>query len=61
MDFVIFLKLFFTLGVAVIAMAGWMAHRVFSEVRRQRFAALRVEERLASYRHAVRAANGEQA
>lgn len=59
MDFVTFLELFFTLGVAVIGLAGWMAHRVYSEVRRQRFAALRVEERLAAYRHAVRMAERE--
>lgn len=59
MDFVIFLKLFFTLGAAVIVMAGVTAHRVYTEVRRQRHAALRVEERLAAYRHAVRSAAGE--
>jgi hypothetical protein len=55
-DLVIFLKWFLTLAVAAAAMAGWMTHRVYSEVRRQRRAALRVEERLAAYRHAVRSA-----
>lgn len=59
MDIEATLGLFFTLGVGVMGLAGFAVHRVYGEVRRQRVAAMRFEERLATYRHAVEVAARE--
>jgi len=55
-----FFSLFFTLGLAVMGLSGWMVYRVWQEMRRHRIVSMHFEERLAAYRNAVRAASLER-
>lgn len=56
-----FFALFFTLGLGVMGLSGWVVYRVWAEVLRTRRVAMHVEERLAAYRHAVEVAAGRNA
>lgn len=60
MDFETLLGMFFTLGIAVMGLAVLVVGRVCGEVRRQRLVAMRFEERLAAFRHAVEVASRER-
>ncbi len=53
MNFSDWLALFLTFGTVTMALSIFVAWRVAGEVRRNRVRRLRVEARLAAYRHAV--------
>jgi hypothetical protein len=57
MDFETMLGMFFTLGITVMGLSVLVVYRVYGEVRRQRLVAMRFEERLAAFRHAVEVAS----
>jgi hypothetical protein len=52
------LGLFATFGVAVMALSIFIVHRVYAEIRRQRYVAAVYQEKLAAYRRTVEIAGG---